>query len=432
MTHERLIPSLNDADIIAAFESVAEGDSGLKLAFHGKLGGVDGDELEKIRDLGAHFLESAVLSYESVSWTWRRGSDQASWDRLQFSHNQRRPAPPMASVAEISASLDRALVRPLATATFDNSASVTPATQREILLALEGAVARLVSDTADYRRELDNAFTLKEEKLIQRIDDQRNAEIERLAGEKERADAELARRQAAIDEKQSELDLQQKQLDDRNNTHVRREIRSSLMSLTKDRLDNFSVSKTTKIQYMAVHAVCVIGLVSLVYGGFYFAAEAVPALDIGQSEESSAPAYLLWAMVAKAGLLATVAIAIGTWYLKWLNRWLQRIADAEFKLQQFRLDIERASWLAETVLEWKSMSEEPFPDLLVTRLSTGLFEAGQHNVDDPRTPATQLAEALLGSASTAKIKIGSQELAFDRRGLRNLKNRAEGTPPESD
>src|SRR5690606_10408089 len=119
--------------------------------------------------------------------------------------------------------------------------------------------------------------------------------------------------------------------------------------------------------------------------------------------------------------LAAAAIALGAWYLKWLNRWLQRIADAEFKLQQFRLDIERASWLAETVLEWKSTSSEPFPDLLAARLSTGLFQSTSTEFDDPQTPASHLADALFGSAASAKLKLGEQEIHLDRRSIGRLR-----------
>lgn len=76
--------------------------------------------------------------------------------------------------------------------------------------------------------------------------------------------------------------------------------------------------------------------------------------------------------------------------------------------------------MAETVLEWKSKVDEPFPDLLASRLSTGLFSTSQSEVDDPKTPASYLADALFGAASSAKIKIGDQEIVLDRKSIKKL------------
>jgi hypothetical protein len=101
------------------------------------------------------------------------------------------------------------------------------------------------------------------------------------------------------------------------------------------------------------------------------------------------------------------------------------MADAEFKLQQFRLDIERASWLAETVLEWQTIAKEPFPELLAARLSTGLFEEVASDASGPKSPAAHLAEALLGSAASARLKLGEQELSLDRKSLNKLQRDAD-------
>ncbi|WP_141233409.1 hypothetical protein [Lysobacter antibioticus] len=195
---------------------------------------------------------------------------------------------------------------------------------------------------------------------------------------------------------------------------MRREIRSSLLDITKERLANFAVSKETRFQYFAVHGASLVGIALLFMTSLSYGARIV----VGDKGYYYAPESIL--LIIKSGLLAAAAVALGAWYLRWLNRWLQRIADAEFRLQQFRLDIERASWLAETVLEWKSTSQEPFPELLASRLSAGLFQSSASETEDPRTPAAHLADALLGAASSVKLKLGEQELNLDRKGVRSL------------
>lgn len=418
---ERLIPKLNDRDLINAFEFVASKFKPAKLTFSDRFGAVEGELLDQLKADGGYVLVGASLSLDSCSWSWNRKQDHESHDRLAQGWNPQAGQPDRSIVNAVTSTLDKALARPLYATDPENPPSTaTSISQGAILIALEGAVAKLVDDTANYRKELDRSFAEKEKSLSDRIEEQRQAELDRLDEERRRHSDEAAQKQKLLDQRQLELDERQKKLDDRNNTHVRREIRSALMKLAQERLSNFSVSKATRTQYIAVHIVCVITITALAGASLYLGSSAFSPGDAAATADQNP--YTSWLILAKSGLLAAVAIAIGTWYLKWLNRWLQRIADAEFRLQQFRLDIERASWLAETVLEWKSKTDEPFPDLLASRLSNGLFESSGSNPDDPRTPATQLAEALLGAASTTKIKLGDQELTFDRKGLRNLKS----------
>lgn len=415
----RMIPKLNDRDLISAFQAMASRFEGCKVRYADRLGAVDENGVEDLKSHGAYFLTNATLTAYGVNWLWERTSESSS-DKLTFSWNDRQGPPNRSHVAKFSAELDKSLVRPLLTAgEGDFSASADPATQREILLALEGTAAKVLTEAVEHRNDLDRRYAEKEQQLLARFEEQRRVEFDRLSEEKKRADETATSRRQLLDQKETELATRQKQLDDRNNTHVRREIRAALMSLVQGRLENFSVSRETRAQYWLVHFVCLAAIAGLTFATYTYSAGAV-ASDGSATSQQLAPDYFRWVALLKAAVFAAVAIAIGTWYVKWLNRWLQRIADAEFKLQQFRLDIERASWLAETVLEWKSITDEPFPDLLATRLSTGLFETGSTEADDPRTPASQLAEALIGAATTTKIKIGDQEITLDRKGVRKL------------
>lgn len=415
----KYIPKLNDRDVIRAFDSVAakHADEQIALSYNDPFGALDDASKEVVKKLAGFSLAYATLRIGSRNWQWIRlraehgDTNSANYDKLTFSWNSQAGTPDRISTVTISAQLDVALSRPLAK--VDPAGAAPLASHSEILLALESATASVLTDTTKHREELDRAYLQKEEAQAARVSEERQRELDRISNERSRAESELAARSAALDERQKELDAHQKSLDDRNNTHVRREIRASLLNLAKERLANFAVSKETRAQYWAVHVVSVFGLLSLAYGSVIYGSR------ITVDASGTYPPTAI-ALAVKSAALAAAAIALGSWYLGWLNRWLQRIADAEFRLQQFRLDIERASWLAETVLEWKTTSADPFPDLLTSRLSVGLFSTTGIDPDDPKTPATHLAEALFGAASAAKLKFGDQEVSFDRRGIQRM------------
>lgn len=407
----RYIPKLNDRDVARAFQSVAKkyAEVGAKSTFNDQFGGLDEDAIGAVEKFRGHVLTHATLRVGPCTWQWLRlgpnsnDDRSATHDRLNFSWNQQQSQPDRVEVAAISADLDSALARPLVAAARAEGGTEV-ASHGELLLAMESVAAQILVDATNHRERLELAYIEKERSLNSRVDELRERELERLRLEKERIDSELAGRAAALDERQAALDALQAKLDDRNNTHVRRDIRSSLLALTKERLANFAVSKETRLQYWAVHLVAVLGLLALATGSIAYGVRIVMNPDT-----NTYPPEVI-ALAIKSGALAAAAIALGSWYLGWLNRWLQRIADAEFKLQQFRLDIERASWLAETVLEWKATSPEPFPELLAARLSTGLFQSSTTDFDDPKTPVAHLAEALFGAASSAKLRLGEQEI----------------------
>ncbi|MBA0234569.1 hypothetical protein D7Y50_12805 [Stenotrophomonas maltophilia] len=409
------VAKLDDRAVIEAFHKVVrEFPSQLEVEFTSQFGELAGEQLAICMEPGSLLLTKVFLDFGACSWTWHRLGptdsklypQSAEYDRIAFSAKQYHAVEPDAP--RVDQTLKLAFQQPLTE--IDPSSPLNLATGREVLQALQTASQRLITETAEHRTKLEIDFAAREAAREERFSQVRQQDEDRLSQEREAAQVAHAERVAALDLREGELDSLKKTLDDRNNTHVRREIRSSLLDLTKERLLNFRVSPETRTQYILVHAVCSAGIV------FLLGLAAVTAVKF----DSTLPPTAFALSAARSLLAGAAAIALGAWYLKWLNRWLQRIADAEFKLQQFRLDIERASWLTETVLEWNQSSKEPFPELLASRLSTGLFQSTKDDVEDPQTPASQLAEALLGSAASARLKLGDQELSLDRKGIRQL------------
>lgn len=420
----RIVPKLKDRDLVQAFLKVVEalGEKEPKLIFLDVFRKeIEPDTLETLKKLNGYEIRQVSLSFDNCAWGLKRLEDPRSSDvdeiivtieKRSFEDARQHNLYPADKNAfyKASALITEKISRSLATA----PAGTNLQSHQLVLNELESLASKIIVDTEEHRKSLDREHIENERRRQEHFDATAAESRKNIDDERLRLDAEYTKRIASLDEREVGLNDLKKQLDDRNNTHVRREIRSSLLSLAKERLDNFTISGTTRKQHLAVNLTSVVGLLALAGTSFYFGNQ----ISIDPDTKLYPPEAI--ALIIKSASYAAAAIALGSWYLGWLNRWLQKIADSEFKLQQFRLDIERASWLAETVLEWKSTSQEPFPELLAARLSSGLFQSQGSEADGPRTPASHLAEALLGSASSTKLKFGENELNFDRKGIQKL------------
>lgn len=421
----RSVPRLNDRDLIRAFEQVAQEffEEGSKVDYHDQFGDlISKDAIELLKEFAGYEISAAVLTIQDITFhlsrTHSNYQSSLETDEIEYRFDgkpQNHGARPKDrnTFFKADARLQRALAEPLALAKTSEEYSTT-LSHGTILERMESVAALLIEKNDEFRRQLQVEHSENESRRQKELDALISVEREKSEEHRSRLAEEFTKRHLTLDETQKELDALKKSLDDRNNTHVRREIRTTISSIISDRLQNFTVSKATKTQYLTVNAASIGGFVILAAATIYFGAQ----IQIDPATKKYGPESI--ALIIKSASFGAATIALGSWYLGWLNRWFQRIADSEFKLQQFRLDIERASWLAETVLEWKSSSQEPFPELLATRLSDGLFQSTGSSADGPRTPASHLAEALFGSASSAKIRVGDNELNFDRSGIKRL------------
>nr|WP_320010310.1 hypothetical protein [uncultured Desulfobulbus sp.] len=89
---------------------------------------------------------------------------------------------------------------------------------------------------------------------------------------------------------------------------------------------------------------------------------------------------------------------------------VQQHAQAEFRLKQFQLDIERASWLVETALDWDAKQDKELPNELLAGLSRNLFNFEDEKIDQVRHPVDELASALMGTASKVKLNLAGNQV----------------------
>lgn len=282
------------------------------------------------------------------------------------------------------------------------------AIHNETLARLEKLNEDLVTQSIANRAELEKSFSAK----VSEIEEQFQKKEEELK-------EDLAKREGILTKKEEDLEIKIKSIDDRDNTHARRQIRDGMLADVAERIQNFGVSEATAAKRVPVRVA--IGVLLLVFIGlivvtlqdlsrwsdapFYVAKAADISVDL--LREKTIEKYWLWTRLTLLtfGLLGTFL-----YYIRWENRWAEQHIASELQLQQFHIDVNRASWVIESCLEWRKETGSALPKALISSITNGLFVDGRKELEAVVHPADQLASALLGSASNLKLKLGENEL----------------------
>jgi hypothetical protein len=125
-----------------------------------------------------------------------------------------------------------------------------------------------------------------------------------------------------------------------------------------------------------------------------------------------------WYPIVRFAISLSAFASSVVFYIRWQDRWSNAHAAEEFRLKRFDLDLARASWLVEVMLEW-SKAQTELPKDLIEKLATGLFE---QSASEPaiKHPAEEILSALLSSSSSINLKLPGGDLGLDRKGVRDL------------
>ncbi len=305
-------------------------------------------------------------------------------------------------VAQISNSLNAFESERPAVTGYSKEQSDLIAIHNATLERLESLSEDLIRQTSEYRLELDKNAVEKAEQLATAFDERKSELDSRIAAEVQK-----------LDKRESALDERQKQIDDRNNTHVRRELRMAILDEVKSRSAQFNLTKGTQRLRLPLHVAClVIFSVAAVFSYFY-------STQLFSYLQSDTPSTVNSVLLSLKSLgFTALAATTGVFYVRWLNRWFSQHADAEFRLKQFQLDVDRASWVVETVLEMKA-GKDVMPTALLQSITRNLFEYDQTRSDEETHPADELASALIGTASSVRVRAGDTgEIEFRGKDLR--------------
>jgi hypothetical protein len=290
---------------------------------------------------------------------------------------------------DLSGNLDRALGPALAEFHKLREAS---------LLRLEESQVRLTELTVVHRKALDEEASAARQKLT-----------EEFATRDERYNAAMKVREEALAAKGAELDRLREELDDKTSTHARRQLRRDLLEKLKAGT-TFELSKQTQQKRWPVH---------IAFG--MMIGVALLALSTSVEHATTAAAGDWFSHVRL--LLSAIAFAgAGIFYVRWNDDWARRHAAEELRLGRLSLDVDRASWVVEMLLEWKGEKEGALPPSdLLRALVTGLFQDSDSSSDGVvRHPVEDMASRVLGAASALELSVGGNRITLDKKGLEQL------------
>jgi hypothetical protein len=410
------IPRQSDASIIECFKKVGEefgiDQFSVSAVGYPSLGQVtlseSDTELDTIVAANTALIDTASMNISGLPVAYHRGgivnfngqqkSKSPYFDELVFTQNNNIQ---LSGPDRIR--LTAMFAKELSSFAPERGVGETPeqiqlsAIHNATLERLEGLNEELVAATHDYRNKLDSEFSEKASKL------------EQVYGDKEVAleDGYQEAREALEEEKKT-LEARRRELDDKDNTHARREIRKDILKEIKNRQQDFRLTQGT----VALRRPIFIAMVMLV--SVFLLGSVSTAIELFNKSLSGND--LIFTLI-KQGLYTFGAVGSIIFFIRWMNRWFEQHSLTEFHLKQFELDMERASWLVETSLEWKDAKGTAMPPELMQSLSTNLF-SDREEIEHVAHPADQLASALLGSASAIKVQAGDSLIEIDPKKLK--------------
>ncbi|MEM9108478.1 MAG: hypothetical protein AAGC72_00450 [Planctomycetota bacterium] len=265
--------------------------------------------------------------------------------------------------------------------------------REEALTRLEDTQQKLIEQQQAYQVELQKQTEEIREKVRQ-------------DGETYKAnlDKQHTNRVDQLDEREQALDARLKEIDDRDSKHARRKHQEDIKAALKTLDTNFKLSEGTGKKRRGMHLVFALVILFSLGSVIY---------TIWADQDLSEVATWI-----KVGLGSVSVVGFATAYLGWMNKWFSQHADEEFRLKRLSLDIDRASWLVETVSEWQSEHpDQPLPPELLQQIGGGLFadDADTHNGE-------HALNTLLGASSRLQLKTAGATIDVDRKGINKIKN----------
>lgn len=203
-----------------------------------------GDELTRLLELDSSLIETVHVQHHQMGIVYSRGGavppEQKSpvFDEISISFSDGHNIPSVVDRLSIVALLHRRFKRveigQISAIDVSPEISHVLSIHQSNLARLEHLNEDLIGRTAAFRDDLERSYQDK----VKAKDD----EVDAL---KKQVQAELLEEKAAIEKREQDVEGKLSAIDDRNNTHVRREIRDRMLDDVKQRIQDFGVSKAT-------------------------------------------------------------------------------------------------------------------------------------------------------------------------------------------
>ena len=294
---------------------------------------------------------------------------------------------------------------------FEENGQTVVDVLRVEMSALNETYRNMLKDFADER----NRFLKGFEEQRQSVEEGRRTTKAKLETEAEQHQQEFQKRveseEAKLSQRQAELDAREQELDNRQHMHVRRDLREKIIKEFKRRSDVPVVSKRAitmrwTIFFMALFAG--VGLAGFGLWTFYLLVEA-------KFESAS-----YWLLVARAAILSVGGVSLFLYAIQWLRSIYLDDVRTTRHYDNYRDDIDRASFAIETIMEISSEKEGvTAPEAWIEGVCRNLFRSDVGDKAESSSQADAFIE-LLRSISSASVGPNGAEVTLDRKGGKRL------------
>ncbi|NLR72853.1 YueC family protein [Novosphingobium sp. ERN07] len=272
----------------------------------------------------------------------------------------------------------------------------------QMLNRLSAAAADLAEHTAKRQRDLDGYKAQIE---------QRN--FEELVEQKEKLELTFEQRQAVLDQREEEISQKISRIDDRENTHVRREIKNKFTgeveSILKEDLLGRSNSQYKHLSLLTIFVGIVLISVAVLSG----------YAITGLNDQNT----LIFLGVSR--ILLGIGAASCFWFaIRQAAQRYAQVAKWENELHRFRLDAERAAFILEGDLEARKSNSEGLPHVILDRFSRGLFAT--EPTSDGTDPVGNTLVHLLNRPAGLEVGTNGIKVEVDKASLRKASKEIEG------
>ena len=284
-------------------------------------------------------------------------------------------------------------------------------TLRAEMSALNETYRRMIERSEDERVRFLKGF----EEQRQSVEEERRATKAKFEAEAEQHEQEFQKRmeseEAELSQRQAKLDAREQELDNRQHMHVRRDLREKIIKEFKRRSDAPVVSKRAITMRWTIFSLTLfagVGLAGFGLWTFY--------LLVGAK---FAPASY-WLLVARATILSVGGVGLFLYAIQWLRSIYLDDVRTTRHYDNYRDDIDRASFAIETILEISSEKEGvAAPEAWIEGVCRNLFRSDVGDKAEGSSQADAFIE-LLRSISSASVGPNGAEVTLDRKSGKRL------------
>lgn len=428
------IARINNKSILTLFEQLEKEMGSINNKSVNVLGVpiTDVEEIKKLKT-NSHSIDAVSMTTENHKYTvfFYRGVSltsenphprQASQyfdeifikpNRTQSGHQQ---PPTKEDALKLSNLIEKNKNITLITGEVTNEANDVMSIMKAEIGALSSLHQDMIAGVEKQRLKLNSEYETKQKELS-KLQKQKLEEIEQLKKEE--------KEKLNIDKQ--ELEDRAKELDDRDYMFVRRELRENINSTISDKLKNSILSGSAQISKLLVTFLILgaaTGLAYLSYIGFQeiiakpAEIKSVGNMQVGTRGTRSVSDFGLWFVIIKTFFSSIGAVGFVLYAVNWLQKLYYDEVNSRRELERYTYDINRASWIIETVMEMKSQEKSSeVPDVWIQSVCNNLFS---ETTKDESHEYNSALSAILSSSTNVRFGTDGFNCDINKKGAKDL------------